>query len=99
MPTLLRNWSAKHCDGQAFEAPEIRDHFHLVGNVDGREDDDPVFTSLVVKAEGRLVTTRSGSVYELGKPDHEYLAWLAEHGKTIDLDQPVKVAGGGRGAG
>ncbi len=61
----------------------------LVGRVEGGAK---VKTSIVVKVEGRLVTTASGSVYELLDPDPKWLDFLREH--NIDLPtekEPIRV--------
>lgn len=91
-PRLLRNWWVEHCQAQAFQPPELRDHFHLAGTVTSHHGGArTILTGRVMSTAGRLVTTRSGSVYELGEPSPAYLDWLREHGKTLDEAQPVKV--------
>lgn len=92
-PRPLTNWSIEFSADSAFQAPEARSQ-HLVGHTPDRTG--LIITSRIVRAEGRLVTTRSGSVYELGEPSTEYLAWLTEHGLAYDPEQPVKVRGGAK---
>jgi len=84
---LITDWSVEICVGLAYVAPERRDHFHLAGDIDGKRK----LTSRVVKTVGRLVYTRSGSIYRLGRIAKHYRAWLVEHGLTYDRKQPVKV--------
>jgi len=83
----LENWSTCTSCGP-FSAPEVctvRLQGHRV------EDGQNVVTSAIKSAHGREVTTRSGSVYRLGKPDAEWIAWLAERGIPFDPARPVKV--------
>lgn len=89
-PRPLRDWSVERCARQAFDAPEQLDHIHLAGVI---ESGKKILTSRLRRTEGRIVTTAGGSTYALGEPSAEYLAWLAEHGMTLDEAQPVKVPG------
>jgi hypothetical protein len=58
-------------------------------------DGEPVTTSSIVKAEGRQITTRSGTVYLLdGPPAPEYVAFCKSIGRTIDEANPIKRVGG-----
>lgn len=66
-------------------APGVRIH----GSTGGR----PILTTPVGRVDGRIVTTASGSRYELGAPDPEYDRWLEAQGVTLDTTRP---AGGGR---
>lgn len=52
-----------------------------------------ITTSRIVRSEGRIVTTKSGSVYQLGTVDHGYVEYLASIGRTLDEANPVKVVG------
>lgn len=64
--------------------------------IHGRLDNDarkPILTTPVFSVDGRVVTTSSGSRYELGAPDPEYDAWLESQGITLDTTRP---GGGGR---
>ena len=69
----------------------------LRGKVYGHDrfpDGEPVRTSPIVKAEGRNITTRSGSSYELGEPEASYRAWLkASLGRELDEEQPIRMIG------
>lgn len=56
-----------------------------------REDGSGIMTSAITKVEGKTVITASGSRYTLGEPRPEYVAWLAEQGRKIDPDNPIKV--------
>lgn len=49
----------------------------------------PISTSYIVEAKGRVLTTRSGSVYELvGDPDPGYLAFLKDKSIAFDPENP-----------
>lgn len=83
----INNWWVEA--SPLFATPELRG-MRLVGDVAGRAG--VTVTSRIVKAEGRLVTTRTGSVYELGAPAPEYLEQLRIEGIAYDEAQPIKVA-------
>lgn len=85
--TRIENWSVSLCPHRPYDAPEIQDHFHLLGTINGKEK----LTTRVVRTDGRLVTTKSGSVYRLGRVRPEYRAWVKEKGLNYDPAQPVKV--------
>jgi hypothetical protein len=88
---LLTDWSTQTCPDQDYTAPERRDHVHLLGLVEGQHERGPKLTSRVVGVDGRLVTTKSGTVYRLGEPAPAFLDWLRERGLTYDETRPVKV--------
>ena len=73
MSYKLENWSV--CStGDMYTPPELRRPV-LQGQVYGHpnfEDGAPLTSSYIVKMEGELVVTRSGSKYELGTVDPEW---------------------------
>lgn len=82
----LEHWALDSADGP--------DEVTLLGTVYGhsiKADGDKVRTSRVVDANGRRVTTASGTVYELGEPHPDYLIWMRGHGIRFDETQPVKI--------
>jgi hypothetical protein len=81
----LKKWSVGFRN--PFLPPELQGA-SLVGYRDG--EDKPVITSAIVKAEGRNITTFSGSVYILEDIDPEYEAWLISQGIKYDPENPVK---------
>ncbi len=89
----LENWSVVTDRVNAYNPPEAWVQ-RLAGEVydhPKQEDGKRVETSIIVTSEGRRVTTRSGTVYELGKPDPQYVVWLRhELGREIDPANPVK---------
>jgi hypothetical protein len=48
-------------------------------------------TSRIASATGRIITTVSGSVYELGTPDPKYLDFLKKIGREFDPVEPIKT--------
>lgn len=90
----LENWSIVSTQtNESYIAPEYRKR-HLVGEV----FDHPVFwngkeieTSSIQQAEGKVVVTRTGTRYELGQPDPNYLDWLRSKGLSFDPEHPVKI--------
>jgi len=87
----LHKWSAYR---DPYLAPECGG-LCLIGYRDPEPDsrlaDSKVLTSEVVGAKGRRITTASGSVYILMKPDPAYVKWCSENGITIDPENPFKV--------
>lgn len=99
-PAKLSDWAIEFGGpDDGYTAPEIRG-IRLVGIVTGhhrKEDGKQVATSTVARVEGRRVWTRSGTEYELvGDPCIEYRTWLLERGKPYDVENPIKVIGGGK---
>lgn len=84
---LINDWRVMLCPHRPFQAPEAQDHFHLLGRIGNKTK----LTSRVVSTVGRLVTTKSGSVYRLGRIQPEYREWIAKRGLKYDARQPVKV--------
>jgi len=79
--------------GDGYTAPEVFGRC-LRGVVTGhhrKDDGERVVTSRVVSAEGRTATTASGTTYELGEPDPEWLAWMVEHGIAFNPDSPIRM--------
>ena len=90
----LKEWGVVYGDAIGFTPPELCD-LHAVGII----YDHPAFpdgklikTSPVVKADGRALTTYSGSIYILdGSPSQDYLDFLKEIDYEYDDDNPVKI--------
>lgn len=96
MSYQLKNWSVVQSpNGDPYLPPEMFG-IYLAGEIYGRGgrfvDGKKVWTSRVVSVNGRMITTKSGSVYELvGDPEPEYLAFLKEIDKEYDPINPIKV--------
>ena len=92
----LDNWSCGPVIDDPYLAPE-RAGLCLHGTVTGHHripDGETIRTNRVAKVNGRTVVTESGTVYELGNPDPEYLAWMAQHNIPFDPDFPIRVRSG-----
>jgi hypothetical protein len=55
--------------------------------------EDGILTTRIINIQGRVVTTRSGTVYLLGEPDPDYVKWCLEHGHHDPRDHanPIKA--------
>ena len=84
-PIKLNEWSVVNID--PYTAPEVG--ICLVGRLDGGAR---VKTSIIAKVDGRLITTATGSVYELLEPDPKWLEFLKEHDiKPPTKEQPIRT--------
>ena len=88
----IKNWSITGTQ-DPYQPPELRGH-RVLGNVYGHpvfEDTHFIRTSDIVDAGGGEITTKSGSVYELGEPDEEYVSWCRENGCHVPTpEEPIK---------
>lgn len=89
----LENWSVVVRDQCPWQAPESAKR-QLSGecyNHPQFKDGTFVSTSYIVDVDKNVIKTYSGSIYELGEPDPEYLKWLDENGYKLDPQNPIKV--------
>lgn len=57
-----------------------------------RDDENfPVKTTPIVSANGREITTYSGSVYILEDIDHDYLMWCNNNNIVYDYFNPIII--------
>jgi len=100
MAYQLKNWAVVG-NMDPYLPPECR-KISLMGEIygrgkrefDGKEfpDGKAVYTSSIKEVNGRMITTRSGSTYELvGDPNVEYLEFLKDTGRVYDPVNPIKV--------
>jgi uncharacterized protein CbrC (UPF0167 family) len=82
----LKNWQVVLGD-DPYRAPEAQTK-HLQGI---RNDGKFVTTSAIVSAQGREITTYSGSVYILEEINPEYLNWILESGSYYSEDEPIRI--------
>jgi len=98
MNVLINDWAIMH-NMSGYLAPELREprlvgeiteHPNWHGNQGPQKFDPPkrMVSSRLESAEGRVVTTRNGTRYELGTINPEYKEWLAEHHPGSDPDEP-----------
>lgn len=101
-PIPLHDWSVTtRPDGDGYTPPELLRC--LQGRVDPGADPrhpeggwvltSPVFAEGI---NGRFITTRTGTVYELKEPAKKYLDWLLERGYFYDPKNPIGAGDGSR---
>ena len=87
----LQNWE---CLGSGpYVAPELR-VIRLVGYVYGhpsRPDGHKIQTTRIVDAQGRIITTRSGTQYRLGRISPAYRRWLRKADIPYNAKCPIVV--------
>jgi hypothetical protein len=79
-----------------YRAPEQGGGIGLTGIVAPGDDarhpaGGPMSTSPIVSVEGRIVTTRSGTKYRLGRIKPEFREWMREQGIAWDSREPIKI--------
>jgi hypothetical protein len=87
----LDNWSVTGRNVSPYQAPETIRRC-LKGKAYGHprfDDGGVVKTSYIVKADKRIITTRSGSVYQLGKIDPLYRRWLKINRSMWNWRKPI----------
>lgn len=92
----LKNWGVVSLMDE-YQAPELS-AARLKGNVygDGRFlEGEEIVTSPIACADGRNITTRTGTVYYLeGAPDPAYLSYTSKCGHQYDPEKPIKIEKG-----
>ncbi len=93
-PIRVDNWRTVHLAGP-YVAPEINP-VGISGVVPPgadprRPEGSPITTSMVVAIEGRVVTTKSGTRYILGKIQSAFRRWMRKQGIAFDWRHPIKV--------
>lgn len=97
---MIEDWYVSVSEADAYQPPENQRQC-LTGVVakhksirDGVvRDNVRVTTSYIVDVDGKEVTTRSGSVYTLGKIQHEYREYLREIRPDWDEENPITMIG------
>lgn len=56
-----------------------------------KPEGSPITTSPIAAIEGRIVTTRSGTRYLLGRIDKGFRAWLREHRPEWNHREPIAI--------
>ena len=88
----LEQWSVSISN--PYLPPEAQSS-HLSGKVYGHprfDDGYEITTSAIVKTEKRVVTTKTGSMYELGEPDPQYVEWCRKQGCHVPSEEePIKI--------
>ena len=87
----LYRWRVINAYNDPYRAPEANPKC-LAGYRD--KERKAVMTSAIVKAEGRQITTYSGSVYILEDMDPDYRQWLEKNNLSFDPESPLKIIKG-----
>jgi len=88
----LENWKYIKYSSNPYKAPELTT-FKLAGQVygqEGRVDGASIITSEVVDLDttARTAKTASGTKYELGEPDPDWVEWCTNEGFILsDFDK------------
>lgn len=82
----LHRWSVTQSSDDPYLAPE-QIHACLLGIRDS--DGKYVRTSPIVKAEGKEITTKSGTLYILEDMDPDFRLWLEQEGIEYDPENPI----------
>lgn len=86
----LDNWSLVQLD--PYQPLEVG--LHLSGEIFGHPefpDGEKVTTSHILHGDGPLVYTQSGSCYELGSPNQEYVEYLKKTNQRLPTkEEPIK---------
>lgn len=93
MIPVIHDWSTCSGSDNPYLAPEVAG-VAIQGRAFGMPDHKEgggIRTSRIVTVEGRVVTTRSGSKYRLGRISPEFRKWLREQGREYDPRNPIKV--------
>lgn len=94
MRVRIEDWSVFVAD--PWKAPEINKTC-LQGKVYGHprfDDGHSVKTGDIAAVNGRVVTTKNGTVYELGEINPEYREWLDTNGYVYDHENPIAIGRG-----
>lgn len=88
----IENWAIIKTNGnnETLVLPEDFEpgKYRIIGNVferNGFQDGALVATSTILSYDGVVAKTRSGSVYELGKMDEDYLKFIEAYKKGIKI--------------
>ncbi len=95
MKTTINSWTIRPGSNNPYDSPEIAG-IRITGIVKNhltRPDGDYIATSPVASATGRVVTTRSGSIYHLGTISPTYRAYLRETRPQWDWRNPITMPG------
>jgi hypothetical protein len=96
MQIALKKWAVTIHPVDHWIAPESRGNPSLGGIPDtgplAAAEKKKIVTSPIASVKGRVVTTRSGSVYRLtGRPDPFFLGFLRDRGLAYDGKDPLRA--------
>jgi hypothetical protein len=90
----IKNWEMGGKYDPAFTAPEAQEYLIRgeIYNHPDFEDGESVRTASIKSVDGKIITTNSGSEYELENPSEEYVMWCQGAGCHIPTeDEPIKL--------
>jgi hypothetical protein len=91
---IIKNWSVTSKYDNVYMPPEART-LYLQGYVYGHpkfKDGDSIRTSAIKAVDGNLVTTLSGSTYQLDEPHPNFVDWCVRYNHYIPTkEQPFLV--------
>ena len=97
---MIEDWCVSVAHADAYQPPECQRHCisgvvaeHTSSRSGVTRTNVRVTTSYIVSVDGKEVTTRSGSVYTLGKVEESYREWLKENRPDWDEENPITMIG------
>lgn len=103
LPILIQNWAVvstqgEQGDGKAHFSLPAAEKLAIHGRVlnhprikIGAGDGKQIITSRIRKVKGHQITTISGTTYELGNVNPDYVEWLEQNGITFNESNPIKL--------
>jgi hypothetical protein len=95
---IIKNWALVESNKIELYTPPIKHprqdralRGFIVNHPVYRRDIQNGLTSDIVKSDGRYVTTRSGTLYWLGKINPKYRKFLNQAGYYYDTKNPIKA--------
>ena len=86
----LHCWSVAEDAPMPYIAPEQQPCRKFLRGEDPAGTGKWLTTSHIASVDGRKVTTRSGSVYKLGRIDPGYRKWLRDNGHDYYPQNPIR---------
>ncbi len=93
MAAKIEQWYTAWATDNPYAPPEARGK-SIIGLVYGSskfKDGEQIKTGAIKEATGRVITTTSDEVYELGEPEPGYVEWMKKEGVEFDEAEPVKL--------
>ena len=87
----INDWSTTSLDNNPYLAPELK-RINLQGKVYNHprfDDGSKVTTSSIIKVEGRIIHTKSDSIYKLRSIDKNFRKWLKKNRPDWDYKKPI----------
>ena len=93
----LESWSIESYPSNGYTPPELC--VPVLRGIPDRHPHKPekdvtnryIRTTCIIKANGRKITTRSGTIYLLGSIDSEYKKWVKKYNPKWDWRNPITI--------